>query len=84
MSWGSIFFFPKHEGYQAKIKSQPGKISTTPAAKVWDTFVEDNYLETYGSKQRPLVPTKLKTGRPTSTCSPAYKLKFVTMLSAGE
>ncbi len=57
MSWGSIFFFPKHEGYQAKIKSQPGKISTTPAAKVWDTFVEDNYLETYGSKQRPLVPT---------------------------
>jgi hypothetical protein len=57
MSWGSIFFFKKHEGYQAKIKSQPGKVSLTKAAKVWDDFVKDNYLYTYGSKQRPLIPT---------------------------
>ena len=57
MSWGSILFFNKHEGYQAKIKSQPGKVSSTAAAKVWDDFVKDNYLQTYGSKQRPLVPT---------------------------
>ena len=57
MSWGSILFFPNHAGYQAKIKSQPLKQSLTQAAKIWDNFVEDNYLHTYGSKQRPLVPT---------------------------
>ncbi len=33
------------------------KVSLTKAAKVWDDFVKDNYLYTYGSKQRPLIPT---------------------------
>ena len=62
MSWGSIFFIPKYQGYQGKTKYQVEKKSNDPGSAVWDEFIEDNYFSTYTTKQKVLNNRNLKEG----------------------
>jgi len=56
MNWGSIIFIPFYNGYQGKIKTQRDHFIGNPSSQVWDEFIQDNFLQTYSSKQRPLIP----------------------------
>ena len=54
--WGSLIFIPFYNGYQGKIKTQANQYIGNPSSQVWDEFIQDNFLQTYTSKQRPLIP----------------------------